>query len=77
MRYAKRTYLGIPRPVAVQKQQIGNSIIALSDCDAFVADHRNTSHHGDRATLLLEISHRRWREQIGRRAKVHNRWLQF
>src|SRR5262249_19230556 len=55
--YTKRANLRVTRAMAVQKQQVGNPVIALSDCDAFIADHRNTSHHDDGTTLLLEVSH--------------------
>jgi hypothetical protein len=70
--YPERTYLYVAEPMAVSKQHVGDSVVALCNGDAFVTDDRNASHHHDRGASPFELLHGRRRQQIGRRSKMHN-----
>src|SRR5262249_3926682 len=75
--HSEGTYLHITWPMAVQKQQVGYSIVAPCKRDTFVTDDWNAPHQGQGAVAAFELAYRRWREQIGRRGKMHNSRFQL
>ena len=55
--YPECTYLYVPWSVAVQKQQVSNSIIASRYSNASIANNRNAAHQGKSTKSFLELSH--------------------
>src|SRR5262249_12412770 len=73
MRYPERSNLPIRFSMAIQEQEIGNSLVAASNSNARLAHYGDASHQKHAGQLAFEGCCILWPEQFGRCAQMDSR----